>query len=447
MTSRPLIASRLMDIVGADGVVDADYLGDYAIGSFVPVAVARPADADGVAEVTRWALRSGVAIYPSGGRTLTQLGNAPARAGIVLDLTRLNRLVDFQPADLTVSVEAGMTIAELDAALAQDGKHVPIAAPTGNRATVGGTLATGISGPLRSVYGLPRDWLIGINVVGADGIQTKSGGKVVKNVTGYDLNRLYTGSLGTLAIITEATFKLAPAPSEWAVVTATFADTLAAADGCQNLQAQHYAPLGLHILTGTAANKLQPSQAMGDGRVVAIAVVAGRTTSVDRRVGDTVALWNDAANGIETSHGDLAVDLIKTLTDLPAAEVSPPTVCIRVNARPSALRDVLAFADSGLSSAPPPAVIADVGFGGGRLLWWDDFEGDSAANISDGLRKIQRAAASLGGDAVVERCPDAIKTRIDVWGEQPSGMGIMRRVKQQFDPQNILNPGRFVGGL
>ena len=439
------ISTQLSNLLSPDAVVDAAQLPDYAIGPFTPVAAVRPADADGVSAVLAWAHRSGMAVYPSGGRTLTQLGNLPARPGIALDLTRLNRMVDFQPADLTVSVEAGMTIAALDEALAQDGKHVPIAAPLAHRATIGGTLATGVSGPLRSAYGLPRDWLIGISVVGADGTPTKAGGKVVKNVTGYDLNRLYTGSLGTLAVITEATFKLAPASADWAVIVATFASADTAALASRDLQAQYYAPLGLHILTGAAASRLSSSEATAGA--VAVAVIGGRPASVNRRVGDTVALWGGAADSVEAARGDDAASLIDALTDLPADAVSPPSVALRINAPPSALGDVLAFADTEHDDAPPPAVVADVGFGGGRLLWWDDFARADPVKIADGLRKIQAATISLGGDAIVERCPASVKGHIDVWGAQPSGMNIMRRLKQQFDPANTLNPGRFIGGL
>ena len=443
--STSTISAHLSNLMGFDAIADSAQLPNYAIGPFIPMAAVRPADADGVSTVLAWAHRSGVAVYPSGGRTLTQLGNPPARPGIALDLTRLNRLVDFQPADLTVSVEAGMTIAQLDAALAQDGKHVPIAAPLAHRATIGGTLATGVSGPLRSAYGLPRDWLIGVSVVGADGTPTKAGGKVVKNVTGYDLNRLYTGSLGTLAVITEATFKLAPAPSDWAVVVASFSNAVAAARASQDLQSQYYAPLGMHVLTGAAAGRLSPSGATAGA--VAIAIIGGRPASVNRRVGDTAALWSGAADAVEIARGDDAVNQIDALTDLPADATSPPTIGARVNAPPSALGDVLAFADSGLCDAPPPAVVADVGFGGGRLLWWDDFTAADPVQIAAGLRKIQAAAAALGGDAIVERCPVSVKPHIDVWGAQPSGMNIMRRLKQQFDPLNTLNPGRFIGGL
>ncbi len=441
MTTTPSIAEKLADLISSSAVANAEDLSRYAIGQWLPVAAAKPSSADEVAEVMAWAHRAGISVYPSGGRTLTQLGNAPARPGIALDLSGLNRVVDFQPADLTVSVEAGVTIAQLDAALAQDGKFVPISAPLAHRATVGGTLATGISGPLRSAYGLPRDWLIGISVVGADGTQTKAGGKVVKNVTGYDLNRLYTGSLGTLAVITEATFKLAPAPTDWAVIVAAFDGVDAAAAAAQNLQAQYYTPLGLHILTGEAAQRIAPSL---DGTAFALALHGGRPASMKRRVEETVGLWSPVADTVRVAREDETDGLIRALTDLPVDSNSPPSICVRINAQPSLLREVLGFANTPMDNGP--SVMADVGFGGGRLLWWDAASAD-AEEVAAGLRAIQSTAASLGGSAIIERCPANVKAHIDVWGEQPSGMQIMRRLKRQFDPRNILNPGRFVGGL
>ena len=444
MTSSGSVATSLGSLAGTVATADPAELLGYSIGDLVPLAVAKPSSVDEVADVMRWANRSGVAVYPVGGRTFTSMGNPPARPGIALDLSGLNRILDFQPADLTVSVEAGVTIAQLDAALEQDGKHVPVSAPLARQATVGGTLATGISGPLRSAYGLPRDWLIGITVVGADGTLTKAGGKVVKNVTGYDLNRLYTGSLGTLAVITDATFKLGPAPTDWAVVAAAFPDVPAAAQAAQDLQAQYFAPLGLHVLTRDAAGRVAPAMAAD---TVVVAVQGGRPASMKRRVDDTVGLWNPAASAVHVARGDEAKALIDALTDLPATAEAAPAVCLRVNAPPSALGEVLAFSEAGSGGLPPPSVAADVGFGGGRLLWWADMSSVDAVRMSEGLREIQAKAATLGGGAIVERCPAGVRALIDVWGPQPSGMGIMRRLKEQFDPNNILNPGRFIGGL
>ena len=444
MTTGHSIVRQLVDLLGPGAVANAVGLDGYSIGPWTPVTAVKPANADEVAVVMTWAHRAGVAVYPSAGRTAIDLGNSPGRPGIALEMTGLNRVIEFQPADLTVSIQAGATLAQLNDVLSQDGKFVPISAPLAHRATVGGTLATGISGPLRSAYGLPRDWLIGISVVGADGTQTKAGGKVVKNVTGYDLNRLYTGSLGTLGVITEATFKLAPAPTDWAVIMAAFDGIDAAADAAQNLQTQYYAPLGLHVLTGQAAQRVTPS--MG-GRALAVAIQGGRPASMKRRMEDTVGLWAPVAATINVARGQQAESLIRAITDLPSDPASPPSICVRINAQPSALREILDFADASLGDGPSPSVVADVGFGGGRLLWWDDLETADPEAVAAELRKIQSRAAALGGGAVVERCPDDVKGYIDVWGERPSGMQIMQRLKRQFDPQNILNPGRFAGGL
>ncbi len=437
--------AQLADLLGNDAVVDAASSARYAIGSFIPTAVARPADADGVAAVMAWAHRNDVAVYPSGGRTLISLGNIPSRSGIALDTTRLDRLIDFQPADLTARAQAGMTIRRLDAELRQEGKSVPLAPPLADRATVGGTLATGISGPLRAAYGLPRDWLIGVSVVGADGVISKAGGQVVKNVTGYDLNRLYTGSLGTLAVITEATFKITPAPTALAAVAAEFPNNRVAVAACRRLLAKPFAPQGLHVLRPEAARRLSEC-GLADGRgPVAIALIAGRPASAARRLQDTAVEWSDAARIAELGEAE-AVELTEALADLPVNPSDPPSLCVRLNAPPSCLESLLEMDESELSGAAP-AVIVDAGFGGGRLMWWADPSGEDAVSLAERLRRIQTTAIDWGGDAIVEICPEAVKRLIDVWGPASSGLDIMRRIKRQFDPKGILNPGRFIGGL
>ncbi len=436
---------ELGQLLGRDRIRGSGRLNDYAIGQFVPMAVVTPHEVDEVSAVLRWAHDSGISVYPSGGRTLIHLGNSPVSPGVVLDLTDLDQLVDFQPADLTVRVQAGMSIAKLDAALAQDGKYVPLAAPMPGRATVGGTLATGVSGPLRSTYGLPRDWLIGMTVVGSDGAVSKCGGQVVKNVTGYDLNRLYTGSLGTLAVITEATFKITPAPTAWAAIVGAFDSDQTAVAACRDLLSQPYAPHALHLLNPEAAHHLRGVRLPAGYGPVAIAVVAGRPASTRRRVEDIAMAWLDSASTLRID-GEDAVQMTDALGDMPVDPHNPPTVCIRVIARPSALDQLMAMGCHQIGGVKPGTVV-DTGFGGGRLLWWNDVSDGDPGHIAGCLRDIQRAATALGGSAIIETCPQEAKDLIDVWGPEPSALEIMRRIKRQFDPQGVLNPGRFVGGL
>ena len=443
--SRLTASSQLSRLLGPESVIDVGRLASYAIDSMIPVAAARPSDRETVAAAIRWAAERQLAVYPVGGRTLTGLGNAPSRPGIALDLTGLDRLMDFQPADLTVRAEAGMTVGQLDAALGQDGKYVPLSPPLADRATIGGTLATGISGPLRSAYGLPRDWLIGVTVVGADGLQTKAGGQVVKNVTGYDLNRLYTGSLGTLAVITEATFKLTPAPTDWAAIAAAFPAHGSAISACENLQARSFAPQGLHLLSPEAARRVGAGDPPDTDGAVAIALIAGRAASVRRRVTDTVELWRGAAGVHQLAGGD-AVRMVNAIADLPFDPADAPSLVVRINSPPAMLTRLLEMASVELAGSRG-CVVADVGFGGGRLLWWGAVSTSDAMGASEQLQQIQARAAAMGGDAIVETCPPAVKEHLDVWGLEPSAAAIMRRIKRQFDPDNLLNPGRFIGGL
>lgn len=440
------ISAQLAAVIGQNHVVSDSRVSDHSIGSFVPSAVAYPSEVDEVAALLAWANRNDIAVYPSGGRTLSNLGNTPTRPGIALDMTRLDRMVDFQPADLTVRVQAGMTVGQLDSELSQDGKCVPLAPPLAHRATIGGTLATGISGPMRSAYGLPRDWLIGISVVGADGTMSKAGGQVVKNVTGYDLNRLYTGSLGTLAVITEATFKIAPAPTAWAAIVAAFENNATAVTACRNLLSQPFAPQALHVLNPSAARRPGDFNLPAGYGPAAIALIAGRPASVKRRVQDIALTWLDAASALRIADDAEAATLTELLADFPVNPADPPSVCVRLNTSPDALENLLALAERDIGGEAP-GVVADAGFGGGRLMWWRDISSEDAVRVAERLRQIQSTAVSLGGDAIVETCPQAVSELIDVWGPAPSGMEIMRRIKRQFDPKSMLNPGRFIGGL
>ncbi len=439
------LAHQLTTLLGADAVRAAE---GYAVDGKAPRAVARPAGREGVAELLRWASANGVTVFPVGGGVFGGLGNLPSGVDVALDLTRLNRVTDYQPADLTVTAEAGITLESLRRELVQGDKYVPLEAPLPHRATVGGILATGYSGPMRHSYGLPRDWVIGISVAGTDGVETKAGGRVVKNVTGYDLNKLYTGSLGTLGVIVEATFKLAPVPDSWAGVTAAFPSMAAAVEACRALTSEVYGPQGLQVVTADAGVRLGLDLREDTG-ALALGFVAGRPRAVARRRDESARLLGELGAGhVETVDATSARNLLGRLADLPWSDADPPDLALKVTLPPNNVGGLVEVLES---SGQGWSLIADPGFGVVQLLRWASSRidgGDTSAIMAD-IDAVRRSAARLGGPAVVEACPAGIKANTDVW-EGAAGAGeleIMRRIKGNFDPSGVLNPGRFVGGL
>lgn len=480
----------------------ATALGQYAVDRIDPRAVVRPADRESIAQLLRWATARQVSVLPRGGGVLADLGNRPARVDVVLDLSRYNRVLDYQPADLTATVEPGVTLQTLRRELARGGKLAPLEAPLADRATLGGILAASASGPLRYSYGLARDWLIGISVVSADGVETRAGGRVVKNVTGYDLNKLYIGSLGTLGVIVEATFKLAPLADAGGALVASFPALDTAIAAGRSLISRVYAPQGLHAVNRPAARRLNltlDSELADDPAAGAfvLAFFAGRPRAVARRREESAQLLRESgAGGVEfleatvpdttpditrdTARGAATADdsLLRRLTDLGWSAATIPDLGLKVNLPPTEVGQLIASIAIESSPTEPSddlGIVADLGFGVAHLLRWPETParagsdgreepdgaaaGDAAAApILAEIERVRKTARNLGGTVLVEHCPPAVKARIDVWGggvwgggpaSAPSGMEgeIMRRIKQNFDPSGILNPGRFMGGL
>ena len=434
MTSSSL-AQQLADLLGRDAVLPPEHSGKslealapYAVEGVIPQAVAQPTDRESIARVLQWAAEHQVSVLPRGGGVLSALGNLPTGADVVLDLSRYNRVLDFQPADLTATVEPGVTLDTLQRELAQGGKLVPLEAPLANRATLGGILAANANGPLRYSYGPARDWLIGISVVSAEGVETKAGGKVVKNVTGYDLNKLYTGSLGTLGVIVEATFKLAPLPEVWAALVASFPSVGAGIDASRSLIAQVFAPQGLQVINGPVVRRLARNTGGGNepanpvaaelaGELVggresgafALAFFAGRPRAVRRRLEDSARLLRESgANKVDSLDGAETRSLLRHLTNLGWSGDTVPSLGLKVNLPPNAVGKLVAAVEStedyrsgtsgtsGTSATRPVftgesfagetlGIVADPGFGTVQLLRWPETPAGSAntANTAD----------------------------------------------------------------
>src|SRR5271168_4836156 len=241
------LGERLASIIDASRVHrDPVVLARYSIDEVSPGAVAKPASAEDAAEIARFAIAENLAIVPVGSRSKLGIGMPPTRYDIALDMTALDQIAHYDPGDLTLSVDAGLPLAKLNAALAPHRQFVPLLLPFYSTSTIGGAIATGLDSPLRQTYGTARDFLIGAEFIDGTGARCKSGGRVVKNVTGYDLQKLLIGSLGTLAIITRLNFRTFPSlvseESRAEMFVAAFADAKSAVAFRQNIAASPFTP-------------------------------------------------------------------------------------------------------------------------------------------------------------------------------------------------------------
>lgn len=443
-----IMASDLASVLPPDCLVPEHDYPQYAVDGMQPAAVVVPETREQVGSVLKWAAGSRVAVFPRGGGTKTALGNLPGVSGLVMDLSRLNRILDYQPEDLTVTVEAGVTLFDLQQELASVGQFVPLESPMTDRATVGGILATACTGPMAHSFGPPRDSLIGIGVVGADGEPSKAGGRVVKNVTGYDLNRLYTGSLGTLGVIVEASFKVSPIQPVSTVMVTSFNDVNAAtAAGWEALKLPAGPQAYLATSGGLATSLLREVVAMSPSSpgettpgALGLSFLAGRSASVQRRIADT-----EAALRVRGSTGTLEssneAELRQGLADAGWQADPATTLAMRLVVRRDGVAGLVRACQAVTIRGVSPEIIADPGYGSVRLLY--SAEGDDE-DVRDAVKSVRGVAAGYDAHAVVELCRPSAKRGLDVWGEQPGSMDVMRQIKGQFDPQGILNPGRFL---
>ena len=387
-----------------------------------PTTVVEPGTAEELARVLACANRAGLTVIPRGGGTKLDWGNPPRHADLVLSTARLGRVLEHAWGDMTATVQAGCTVAQFQRTLAEHGQRLALDPLWPDRATVGGILATNDSGALRTRYGSLRDLIIGITLALPDGTLAKSGGKVVKNVAGYDLPKLATGSLGTLGVITEAVFRLHPLPHDTRSLcfTASSVETLCElrdaiqdsrlACACLQLRAYSAGQPSLDVLfEGTRAGLDAQER-----QLLQLAAKAKRSHSSEG--------WS-AREALWQGGGRKAVAKLSLLpTDLAG-------FC-------AALREAATEQEVTWEVTPYAVGVAQL-----RL------EAVSEDALLAVLQRLRSHSESLGGTLVVLRCSHETKSRFDVWGPPGDSFPLFRRVKEQLDPGGILNPGRFVGGI
>jgi len=428
---------------------------DFEINGIVPAVVVAPGSPEEVGAVLRLANDRGLVVAPAGGLTKQQVGGVPERIDILLSTTRMNKIEQYDPGDLTVAVAAGMPFAEMQRTLGEHHQWVPCDAANLEQATVGGLLATGAAGPLKSTFGHMRDFCIGVQFVTTDGKVVKGGGRVVKNVAGYDLMKLLTGSYGSLAVITKANFKVFPRPRQTRSFICSFGSLEEALKFRAFLFQSPLTPMCMEIISPRAPEYLNdpmpvhdPDQYAPEHPVSLPAVewrialrAAGSDTILERYARELGSAVTDVAEGPDEarlwrwiSHFEQNVlarhrNAMVIYTHLSIQGVGPALQALEraapdYNLIPAAVGRaasgnlVLAFIP--LSVDPPSAM--------------------QYANCVSAFRGM----LPPGSSAEVAHCPKEAKPHFDVWGTTPTDVNMMRAVKRAIDPNNILNRGRFI---
>jgi glycolate oxidase FAD binding subunit len=388
-------------------------------------------------EISR-ASEQGLAIYPVGGRTMFEYGLPPTRPGIAIDLQFLQEIIDYPAADMTITVEAGMRMAQLQNTLRAHGQRLPVDVPRATQATVGGTLATNMSGPRRYGWGTLRDYLIGIQVVNDRGQLIKAGGRVVKNVAGYDFCKLYIGSLGTLGIISQATFKVRPLLQEQALMLVS-CEVAALSSILDLVHLSAAQPVCCDAINNRASRELQ---AGGNVRLPSAdwLVVIGFEGNHDAVAWQIEKIMTElpvyARRGLDVRAGAVAEPLWQALAEFPLlADVS-------LTFKASILPSQSALLCRQLQSlAGPIAVQAHAG--NGIVIGHAGADGTLEGALAL-LAQLQQWTVAAEGNVVVLRCPAEWKKQLPIWGASRGDRFLMKNIKDALDPKNIFNPGRFL---
>ena len=377
-----------------------------------------PATADDVAAALRRAAEARQTIAIRGAGSKADWGRAGARADAVLDMRSLNHIVAHEHGDMTVTVEAGASLADVNRALAAHRQWLPLDPPFADRATIGGILATNDSGPLRHRYGTPRDLVIGVQLATTDGALAKAGGRVVKNVAGYDLGKVVAGSFGALAAIVTATFKLAPIPAASKTISADVADAASLASAIGAVMSSTLEPIAFEVVS-------RPDAAGPVARFALLVRFASVAAAVDAQTKQATATLGPYARRVETLEGDAERSAWREHAD---ALWTRDGAIVRASWLPANIARVVEEL-----GAYPLAGRATVGAGLVRLTGTDDEQ----------ARAVERLRGSrVLGNVVVARASEDVKRRAGVWGSHGDRQKILESLKRAFDPTGTLNPGR-----
>jgi glycolate oxidase FAD binding subunit len=411
------------------------------IDGFGPVPLVRPESVADLGELVRRAAERGQAVYPVGGETALGIGLPPTRPGVALDVRGLAEVIDYPARDMTITAQAGLTLDRLQELLATENQRLPVEVAHPDRATLGGALAVNASGPRRHGFGTLRDYVIGISTVNDEGKETKAGGRVVKNVAGYDLCKLHVGALGTLGVITQVTLKVRPLPEERAILTLG-----CGADKLETLldlvHDSRVRPACVEAVNRGAARVLEGGSGgpLPDAPWVLLIGFEDTDEAVSWQVQHFVREAPAASvTALEVRAGTAGAGLWNALVQF----ASPPfaVTSFKANLLPGR---VAAFCQKAAALSDELLVQAHAGVGIVHGHLPPQLTLDRAGAM---LKELLDAATAAQGNLVLTRCPPEWKRSLPVWGAPRNDEWLMRGVKDKLDPRRLFNPGRFVGGI
>jgi glycolate oxidase FAD binding subunit len=415
--------AALAAVVGAAHVHAGSAAAAYGVDGRTPRWVVEPGSVEEVSGCLALATSRGLAVAPAGHGTRRHWGQPPRALDLVLSLRRLDRILAHEPADLTCSVEAGVTLGQLDATLRPHRQFLPLDPPRADTSTVGGVVASAASGPYRARYGTIRDALLGLTVVQADGTVVKGGGRVVKNVTGYDMPKLYVGALGTLGVVVSAHLRLHAQPA--AEITWAYAFPSA--------EEAHDAALAVMDAPVVVSRLQLVWEPDGTGLGITVGSVPDGVRAQGERIAAICAAHGGTAQPVDDAAAWWAAVRELAWPDAPAC------LLLRIGVRPTDVVKALRAVEA--ATGPPSAASAMVV--NGVLHVRLAAPADAVAAVS----RVRAGLAPLRATCVVEHAPTEARPRLDAWGDVGPGLDAMRRLKAELDPHGTLNPGRYVGGI
>jgi len=475
------IVGELAGIVGQEFIkTGPDEVRDYAIDEMVPEAVIFPGNIKEVSGVVTLANRENMAIIPCGSRTKMAMGNPPARLDVVICTSRMNHMIDVDTSNLTITVESGVKFRDIQARLAtqedrcylplddlvteadevicsdrsHSGCFLPVDPSYTDSATIGGIIAANSSGSRRLLYRNIRDSILGVRMVAPTGEILGSGGKTVKNVSGYDVSKLAVGSMGSLGIICEMTLKLLPLPEKMETLLISFGSFSRVSSFIEEVFETHLLPAGVDVMNQEAYSHLNMDGIpdLGSNGYVSAIAIEGFEQAVGRMLIEIMGMAR--ANGAgsdahlqEEKH--LLFWLAMSNLDAALADRCADLVKIKLNYPISEWRGIAEVVEKTFSDVDLDYTL-QIHAGNGICLPRLLILPNDAEAMDRGVHAINNLLTrcrEVGGNLVVESAPAEVKDRLKIWGEQGSDFVVMKRIKEQIDPSAVMSPGRFVGGL